>query len=154
MKKVLLALAFVSLGTAAVHAQAPAPPAASKAKDPKAARFQFIGGETFDFGSVKEGPDVEHIFKFKNVGKEPLIIQNASASCGCTVPEWPKEPILPGKTGQLKVTFHTTGKAGPQMKTVYIQSNAASDKDRYEIYLKGTVNPGTAPTAPAAPTKG
>lgn len=143
MKKVLLALAFVAFGTIAVQAQAPtaAPSPKERLNDKKAPRFQFIGGETYDFGTVKEGPDVEHIFKFKNVGKEPLIITNASASCGCTVPEWPKEPILPGKTGQLKVTFHTQGKAGAVLKTVYIQSNAASEKDRYEINIKGTVTP-------------
>lgn len=159
MKKVLVALVLIAFGTSATYAQTAASPVAPTAASPKdrlndkkAPRFQFIGGDTFDFGTVKEGPDVEHIFKFKNTGKEPLIIANASASCGCTVPEWPKEPIMPGKTGQMKVTFHTSGKSGPITKTVYIQSNAASDKDRYEIYIKGTVSP--ASQASATPTHG
>jgi hypothetical protein len=154
MKKALLALAFVAFGTIAAQAQAPAAPSPKdRLNDKKAPHFQFIGGETYDFGTVKEGPDVEHIFKFKNTGKEPLIITNASASCGCTVPEFPKEPILPGKVGQLKVTFHTTGKSGPQQKTVFIQSNAASEKDRYEIYIKGTVTAGAQGSPAGSPAQ-
>lgn len=150
MKKAFLALAFVAFGTAAAYAQSPAQTPAATAtpkdrlNDKKAPRFQFTE-ETHDFGNLKEGPDAEYVFQFKNTGKEPLVITNASASCGCTVPEFPKEPILPGKKGQLKVTFHTAGKSGPFQKTVFIQSNAASDKDRYEIYIKGSVTPNAVP---------
>jgi hypothetical protein len=151
MKKVLFALAFAALGTVTVQAQAPKQQPA-KAIDKNAPRFQFIGGETHDFGTLKEGPSAEYIFQFKNTGKQPLIITNASASCGCTVPEFPKEPILPGKKGQLKVTYNTSGKAGPFDKTVFIQSNAPSNTsgDRYELHIKGTVVPANQ-TSSAAP---
>lgn len=152
MKKLVFTLAIAAFGTFAVQAQAPAAatPTHAAMADKKAPRFQFVGGEVHDFGALAEGPDAEYIFKFKNVGKQPLIITNASASCGCTVPAWPKEPILPGKMGEVKVTFHTSGKGGqPFDKTVYIMSNAASDKDRYELHIKGSVNQKTDVTAPA-----
>ncbi len=158
MKKLVFTLALAAFGTFAAQAQAPgqtapAAPTHPALTDKKAPRFQFVGGETHDFGALPEGPDAEYIFKFKNAGKQPLIISNASASCGCTVPSWNKEPILPGKMGEVKVTFHTSGKAGqPFDKTVYINSNAASDKDRYELHIKGTVNQKT--DAAAAPAKG
>lgn len=143
MKKIVFTLALATIGAFAAQAQAPAAPAQpthAPASDKKAPRFQFTEGETHDFGTLAEGPDAEYVFKFKNTGKQPLIITNASASCGCTVPSWPKEPILPGKMGEMKVTFHTAGKGGqPFDKTVYINSNAASDKDRYELHIKGTV---------------
>jgi len=152
MKKLLVAVALLAF-TGAAQAQqkptaapAPAPAAAVKA-NPNAPQFNFKGGDTHDFGAIPEGPDASYAFEFKNTGKEPLIIQNASASCGCTTPEWPKEPILPGKSGKIVVTFHTAGKAGqPFNKTVFITSNAPAQagKDRYEIYIKGNVTPGAA----------
>jgi hypothetical protein len=148
MKKVLFALALAAMAPVAVQAQAPQ----QKAVDKNAPRFQFVGGETHDFGTLKEGPSAEYVFKFKNTGRQPLIITNASASCGCTVPEFPKEPILPGKQGQIKVTYNTSGKAGPFDKTVFIQSNAPSNVsgDRYELHIKGTVVPANQ-TSSAAP---
>jgi hypothetical protein len=141
MKKILLACAL-SFGVAAV-AQAQAP----TQTDAKAPKFKF-DEEVHDFGTIKESPTpAEYVFKFKNVGKAPLIIQNASASCGCTTPEWPKEPILPGKTGKIVVKYNTQGRVAPFEKSVYIQSNApakAGQGDRYELKIKGTV---VAPTA-------
>ena len=155
MKKVLFALAIAAFSATAVTAQTTAPKAIENKVDKNAPKFQFIGGETHDFGNLTDAKDAEYTFKFKNVGKTPLIIANASASCGCTVPEFPKEPILPGKMGQIKVTFHTGGKSGPFQKTVFIQSNAMGDKERYEIYIKGAVTPG-APVSgqQVAPAKG
>ncbi len=78
----------------------------------------------FEFGVIKQGEKVQHEFKFKNTGKSPLIITNASATCGCTVPEYPTEPILPGKEGSIKVIFNSEGKIGLQDKVVTISSNA------------------------------
>ncbi|MFK7946712.1 MAG: DUF1573 domain-containing protein [Saprospiraceae bacterium] len=78
---------------------------------------------TFNFGSVTDGEKVEHIYKFKNTGNDPLIISNAQGSCGCTVPQWPKEPIAPGKSGEIKVVFDSKGKVGKQNKTVTITAN-------------------------------
>ncbi len=109
--------------------------------NPNAPKFEFIGSETHDFGELPEGPIAEHVFKFKNTGKEPLIIQGASASCGCTVPEWPKQPILPGKNGEIRVKYNTQGRVSPFNKDIYIQSNAVvpDGRDRYELHIKGTV---------------
>lgn len=112
------------------------------AQDSKnAPKFKFKGEETHDFGTIAEGPNAEYTFEFTNAGKEPLIIQGASASCGCTTPEWPKEPILPGKTGNIKVVYSTQGRVGPFHKDIYIQSNAVvpDGKERYELHIKGTV---------------
>ncbi len=96
---------------------------------------------THDFNNVKEGPEATYSFKFKNVGNGPLIIQRCSSSCGCTVPKWSKDPIMPGKTGTIFVKFTTKGKVGSFNKTVYIQSNAKSLKERFELTIKGVVIP-------------
>jgi hypothetical protein len=152
MKKVMLALAIAAFSATGAMAQNAAPQEAAKTLDKNAPKFSFVGGETFDFGNLSDQKNAEHIFVFKNVGKTPLIISNASASCGCTVPEFPKEPIMPGKTGQIKVTFNTAGKSGPFQKTVYIMSNASADKERFEIYIKGSVTP-SAQAATPAPSK-
>jgi hypothetical protein len=79
--------------------------------------------EAHDFGKITEGDSVVYQFKFKNVGKSPVIITNATASCGCTVPKWPKEPILPGKSGTIDVVFNSAGKVGLQDKMITITSN-------------------------------
>ncbi len=79
--------------------------------------------ETFDFGNLTAGEKASHTFKFKNTGKEPLVISNAKGSCGCTVPKWPKEPIAPGKSGEIEVTFDSKGKKGKQTKNVTITAN-------------------------------
>lgn len=78
----------------------------------------------YDFGKAAEGTKVAYNFRFKNTGTKPLIISAAHASCGCTVPEKPEEPIQPGKTGILKVVFNTTGRPGPAHKTISVTSNA------------------------------
>jgi len=80
--------------------------------------------EIYDFEKIQEGEKAEHEFKFKNTGKSPLIISNATATCGCTIPETPKEPILPGKEGVIKVVFNSEGKVGMQDKVVTVVSNA------------------------------
>jgi len=160
MKKMILALALLACTGGAAFAQMPAPKdqgaATTKPVDKNAPKFEFIGGETHDFGNLTDQKDAEYVFQFKNTGKTPLIIANASASCGCTVPEFPKEPILPGKKGQLKVTFHTAGKSGPFDKAIYIQSNAPSNVagDRYELHIKGSVTPGATTGSNVTPAKG
>ncbi len=77
----------------------------------------------YNFGELKEGQIVEHQFKFTNTGAFPLIINDVRASCGCTIPEWPKDPISPGSSDKILVRFNTKGKAGPQSKTVTITAN-------------------------------
>lgn len=122
--------------------------------NPNAPVFKF-NEETHDFGNLKEGPQASFDFVFTNVGKEPLIIQNCSASCGCTTPDWTKDPILPGQKGKITVKYNTDGRVGPFTKTVYIASNAKSDKERFEIQIKGNViaDPEKAPSSPGSNTK-
>jgi hypothetical protein len=78
----------------------------------------------YNFGTITEGEKVEYSYRFKNTGTNPLVIFNATASCGCTVPEKPEKPILPGETGFIKVVFNSSGKRGHNEKDVNITSNA------------------------------
>ena len=93
----------------------------------------------FAFGKINEGDKVEHIFKFKNTGDKDLIIANAWGSCGCTVPEYPKEPLKAGAEGEIKVTFNSTGKKGEQHKSVTVQMNTIRHNE--ELFLSGEVTP-------------
>jgi hypothetical protein len=111
-----------------------------QAQDTEPPVFKFEK-TTHDFGTLKEGPVATYSFKFKNVGKSPLIIQSCSASCGCTIPKWSKDPIMPGKKGTILVKYNTKGRVGTFNKTVYIKSNAKSLKDRFELGIRGTVTP-------------
>jgi hypothetical protein len=79
--------------------------------------------EVYDFGKITQGEKVNHAFTFSNIGKSNLIISGASGSCGCTVPEWPREPIKPGGTGSINVVFSSEGKSGYQEKTVTVVTN-------------------------------
>ena len=80
--------------------------------------------DTYDFGVITSGEKVAYEFKFKNTGKSPLIISNAEATCGCTVPDYPREPVAPGAEGVIKVVFDSSGKIGMQNKVVTLTSNA------------------------------
>ena len=91
----------------------------------------------FDFGKVTDGEIVEFSYRFKNTGTQPLIVSNASASCGCTVPEKPEAPIKPGETGFIKVKFSSEGRVGVAHKTVTVLSNASPAFP--ELLLKGEV---------------
>lgn len=76
-----------------------------------------------DFGTIDEGDVVEHVFKFTNTGEAPLIIQNATGSCGCTVPTFSKQPIAPGETGEIVAKFNSQGRQNLQNKTVTVTAN-------------------------------
>jgi hypothetical protein len=76
-----------------------------------------------NFGKITEGEKVEYSFKFTNTGSKDLLIQSAVSSCGCTVPEWPKEPVKPGESGYLKVVFDSHGKEGYTEKEISIKAN-------------------------------
>jgi hypothetical protein len=78
---------------------------------------------TFDFGTLNAGDKVEHEFIFKNTGSSDLLISQANGSCGCTVPEYPKDPVKPGEEGKIKVTFNSEGQAGQVAKTITILAN-------------------------------
>jgi len=79
--------------------------------------------EIHDFGKIKTGDKVNYDFKFTNTGKSPLIISEAHATCGCTIPEWPKAPVKPGDSGIIKVTFNSAGKSGLQDKQITVTAN-------------------------------
>ncbi len=93
--------------------------------------------ESHDFGTLPEGPKVTHEFSFTNDGKEPLIISNVKASCGCTTPNWPKEPVMPGEEAVITATYNTSKRIGPFNKSITITSNAYTPTKR--LYIKGKV---------------
>ncbi|MDY0779904.1 DUF1573 domain-containing protein [Tenacibaculum sp. IB213877] len=95
--------------------------------------------EVFDFGTVNEGDVVETTFKVTNTGKSNLVITNAKATCGCTVPTWPKEAIEPGETADIQVKFNTSGKSNKQSKTITLDTN--TDKATVFLKIKGIVIP-------------
>lgn len=94
---------------------------------------------TFDFGTVLEGKQVEHVFKFKNTGKVPLLISDAKATCGCTVPNYPSDPVAPGQSSEISVKFNTAGKKYDQSKPVSIIANTFPA--RTVLTMKGYVQP-------------
>lgn len=88
---------------------------------------------SIDFGDIIQGQKVEHTFVLTNTGKQPLIISNVAATCGCTVPSWPKEPVAPGKSAEIKVSFNSTGKVGKQNSVVRIYSNASEPIEKVSL---------------------
>jgi len=77
----------------------------------------------YNFGTITEGEKVTYNFRFKNAGDKALVISSTSASCGCTVPEKPEKPILPGETGSIKVVFNSKGKVGHNEKNITVMAN-------------------------------
>ena len=92
-----------------------------------------------DFGDIQPGAVVKHTFEFTNTGKSPLLIENATASCGCTTPNWTKEPIQPGEKGTIDVQFDSHGKTGIQNKEVAIQANTQPSITK--VVIKANVLP-------------
>ena len=78
---------------------------------------------SYDWGQINEGDKMTHVFKFKNIGKEDLIISSVRPSCGCTTPEWPKEPIKAGAENEIKVIFDSNHKQGDVLKTIAVTAN-------------------------------
>jgi hypothetical protein len=132
MKHILIALSLM-LSSVMMNAQVNPQNA-----NPNAPVFSFTE-VTHDFGSVKEGVDVTTDFSFTNTGKEPLVITNCTASCGCTTPNWSRDPILPGQRGKISVKYDSK-KVGTFDKAIYIASNAKGEM-RYELHIKGNVVP-------------
>lgn len=94
--------------------------------------------EEFNFGTIERGEKVKNVFEFTNTSEVPLVITNAKGSCGCTVPEWPREPIMPGESSYFLVVFDSKGKKGNQAKRVTITAN--TEVAHTYLYLKGTVD--------------
>ena len=89
-----------------------------------------------DYGTLEKGGDGNCVFTFTNKGQKPLVLSNVRASCGCTVPQWPREPIAPGKEGEIKVKYNTNI-GGTFNKSITVNSNAANNMIRLRI--KGQV---------------
>jgi len=157
MKKLIFTLAFIAgfsalsfsqevhtAGDGHNHEQAPAAAAPTSLADIKMDKM------THDYGTIKQGDNGECEFKFTNNGKEPLVITSCQGSCGCTVPECPKNPILPGKSAVIKVKYDTQ-RVGGIYKTVTVNSNAKSGN--IVLTIKGTVEAKPVEEAfPANPT--
>ena len=111
---------------------AAAPAAPATAENPDAMKFT---NEVHDFGTIPEGPNAEYEFTFKNTGKEPIIIQRAQPSCGCTTPSYSKDPVLPGKTGSIKASYGTQGRPNAFTKTITVVSNVGTKV----LTIKGNV---------------
>ncbi|NPA45684.1 MAG: DUF1573 domain-containing protein [Chlorobi bacterium] len=95
--------------------------------------------EEVDFGHHKEGEILDTVFRFKNTGNATLIISKVRTSCGCTTPYWPRNPIKPGDSGVIKVSFNTNHKTGHQVKTITIHAN--EKKPTHVLRIKAEVEP-------------
>ncbi|MEN9400378.1 MAG: hypothetical protein RL632_1481 [Bacteroidota bacterium] len=137
MKKALLSLVVLFVASVAMNT--------AVAQIETGAKIEF-SKDTHDYGTVKYGADGTCTFEFKNTGNEPLIISTAKGSCGCTVPEWPKEPIAPGAKGTITVKYDTK-RPGAINKSVTITSNAVNEPTKV-IRIKGNVLPAPESGAP------
>jgi hypothetical protein len=155
MRKIILSLSLILLSGGILMAQesrkdrkkkkesiaAEAPiaatlaPAATTATTTLKVDDMVFADATHDFGIIPEGPDATHVFTFKNTGKEPIIVQKAQPSCGCTVPSFSGEPVPPGGTGKIDVAYHTKGRPNAFTKTISVISNAGTKV----LMIKGTV---------------
>ena len=128
MKRILYVFTLIVLTAGVISAQN------------KDAAITVEGDAVFDFGDIKEanGP-ATHAFKVKNDGGTPLVITKVVASCGCTTPDWTKEPIAPGGSGEIKVTYDPTSRPGPFTKTISVYSNGKTGS--YILTIKGNVIP-------------
>ncbi len=143
----IVLLSFV--GIVAVNAQEAVP-----TDNPNAAEITFEN-DVHDYGTIKVGADGTCEFKFKNTGKDPLIISAAKGSCGCTVPTYPKEPIMANQTGTIKVHYDTK-RVGAFTKTVTITSNAKTESKVITIkgLVEGAPEEATEPALPVKKTNG
>lgn len=126
--------------------------AAAAERDAAPTEFPVLAFENtvHDFGTIDQGTNVEHLFTFTNTGKSDLVIVDAKASCGCTVPTWTKEPIAPGGKGEMLVKFNGSGK-NQVSKTVTVTAN--TEKGKETITIKAFVNPKEGAAAASSPIK-
>jgi len=147
MKSIIFALALSVVTTGAAFAQAKEQlkePAKAAATTLTPENLQFVS-DNHDFGIIPEGPNAEYVFQFKNTGKEPIVISRVQPSCGCTVPDWSKDPILPGKTGFVKASYGSQGRPGHFEKSMTVFSNAGTKM----VSFKGTVEKAPEASVPA-----
>lgn len=127
MKYVLALAVLISLSFAATAQDAelvaPAPPGP----------FIKFSEMSHDFGDIEQGEKVAYTFEFTNTGDAPVVITNVLTTCGCTASSWPREPIAPGESSKIDVSFNSTGKIGHQNKVITIMSNATNNPERVKI---------------------
>lgn len=141
MKKVLLIAGFAFLGLTSMYAQGEV----EQEVNPNAPEIVFEK-DLMEYGTIPQGADGNRTFVFTNTGKEPLILTNVKASCGCTTPKWTRNPVAPGEKGEI-VVHYDTNRMGQFHKTITVQSNAKSSTKM--LTIKGTIEPKeTAPTTP------
>lgn len=119
-----LTVAIAAISCDANHKDKVAAEATANALAMKDSTTVQIIDTTYNFGKVTDGEKVEYSYRFKNTGTKPLVIIEAHASCGCTVPQKPEKPIMPGEIGFIKVVFDSKGRVGNAYKTVTVNSNA------------------------------
>jgi hypothetical protein len=124
MKKIVVFAAFLIGVSGAAMAQEAAKTAPAQEQAAVTGAIITFEESKFDFGPIRQGDKVEHTFSFKNTGTQALIVTNVYTTCGCTVSEWTKTPVLPGKTGIVKARFDSKDKMGKQNKVLTIESNA------------------------------
>ncbi len=147
MKKTgLILICSLSLGFYACQSNAPKsnevtsdmvtnnPATASAKADPDHLPVIKFETDSHNFGKLISGEIVTYSFKFTNTGKGPLVIGNASASCGCTVPRYSEKPVGPGESGFIDVTFNSENKQGPTEKTVTVEANTVPERTILTIY--------------------
>ena len=148
MKKIFLVAVLTVFGVTASNAQAKKTTKAAPAKKEAAAKTDaakvdgagmIFENETIDYGTIPHNADGKREFVFTNNGTKPLIITNATGSCGCTVPTYPKEPIAPGAKAVIGVKY-ATDRVGAFTKTVTLTSNAEGQASKV-LTIKGTVLP-------------
>ena len=134
MKKLFPFVLFILFGTTmSVSAQD---------KTPKTGGPQIVfDDESHNFGTIKEGIIAIYTFRFTNTGDQPLVLKDVRPSCGCTTPDWSKEPVQPGKTGQIIVKFNSAGRPGKFNKSITVTSNIP-DATKI-LFISGTVTPST-----------
>jgi hypothetical protein len=133
MKKFLATFSMVALLFAFASAQTATTEGTKSVSGP----VMTFDKTDMDYGTIAQGADPLRKFKFKNTGTEPLVIKNARGSCGCTVPAYKKEPVMPGETSEIEVRYDTQ-RVGPFTKTVTIETNEG-DQPRV-LTIHGTVN--------------
>ncbi len=134
MKKFMSVLAlFLAFGFVAFAQETVAPAEEPASQDGPQMVFET---DLVDYGTIEQGSDPYRFFNFTNTGTEPLVITHAKGSCGCTVPTYPKEPILPGEVGQIKVRYDTN-RLGPFTKRVTLTTNASDENT--VLTIKGKV---------------
>ncbi|MEI7596260.1 MAG: DUF1573 domain-containing protein [Bacteroidota bacterium] len=148
MKKLFLSIAIALVGTFAANAQTQ--PELNVNDNPNAPEISFVN-LVHDYGKIENGADGNCEFKFTNTGKEPLRLTNVRSSCGCTVPKWTTDPILPGKTGVIQVKYDTK-RTGVINKQITVTSNAKTAT--VVLSIKGEIMPAPVNAAPVKPEEG